>query len=82
MAYYVYLVECADSTLYCGYTTDLERRIEEHNSSDKGAKYTKGRRPVKLVYSEKHKNLSDVLKREHQIKSLSRKNKIRLIKSV
>ncbi|MCD6211930.1 MAG: GIY-YIG nuclease family protein, partial [Sulfurovum sp.] len=52
--YYVYIVKCADDTLYTGISTQLERRIEEHNSSDKGAKYTRVRRPVELVYSEEY----------------------------
>ena len=52
--YFVYIVKCADNTFYTGITTELERRIEEHNGSDKGAKYTRVRRPVSLVYSEEH----------------------------
>lgn len=79
MKHYVYIVECSDKTLYCGYTTDVKRRIEEHNSSDKGARYTKGRRPVKLRYSEGLKSKSLALKRELEIKTLSRKDKFKLI---
>ena len=50
--YFVYLLKCADDTLYCGYTNNLEERIKSHNSSEKGAKYTKTRRPVNLYYFE------------------------------
>ena len=78
MAYYVYLVECSDNTYYCGYTINLERRINEHNDSIKGAKYTSGRRPVTLKYYEKYENLSEALKREHEIKQLPRKEKEKL----
>ena len=78
MAYYVYLVECSDNTYYCGYTINLERRINEHNDSIKGAKYTSGRRPVTLKYYEAYENLSEALKREHEIKQLPRKEKEKL----
>jgi len=78
--YYVYMLECADGTLYTGITTDLERRLEEHNSSDKGAKYTRVRRPVKLVYSEQHPDRSSASKREYEIKKkMGREQKNRLI---
>jgi len=78
--YYVYMLECADGTLYTGITTDLERRLEEHNSSDKGAKYTRVRRPVKLVYSEQHPDRSGASKREYEIKhTMSRTQKLTLI---
>lgn len=77
--YYTYILECKDSTLYTGYTTDLERRIRVHNDG-KGAKYTKIRRPVKLVYHEIFDNKSDALKREYALKQLSRKQKLALIK--
>lgn len=76
--YYTYILECADKTLYCGYTTDLERRIRAHNSGA-GAKYTRARMPVKLVYSEEHGTLSEALRRECAIKKLSREKKLRLI---
>ena len=66
--YFVYMVKCADETLYTGIATELERRIEEHNSSDKGAKYTRVRRPVRLVYGEKHPDRSSASKREYEIK--------------
>lgn len=80
MTYFVYILRCADTTLYCGYTTDLKRRMIEHNSSKKGAGYTKSRRPVSLVYSEKYKTLSDALKREYHIKQLTRQQKLSLLK--
>ena len=79
--YYVYILQCADDTLYTGITTELKRRIQEHNSSDKGAKYTRVRRPVKLVYEEKHKDRSSASKREYEIKKMSRKDKFELFKN-
>ncbi len=81
MVYYVYIVQCSDNSLYTGITVDLERRIYEHNSSDKGAKYTKIRRPVFLVYDEKCDNRSSALKREYAIKKLTRTEKLRIISS-
>ena len=78
--YYVYIVECADKTLYTGVTTELERRVEEHNSSKKGAKYTRIRRPVTLLYSEKYPDRSSASKREYEIKNkMSRTQKLKLI---
>lgn len=78
--YYVYMVKCADKTLYTGIATELERRIEEHNGSDKGAKYTRTRRPVTLVYSEAHQDRSSASKREYEIKKkMSRAEKLKLI---
>lgn len=79
--HYTYIVECADHTLYTGYTTDLARRVAEHNGSSKGAKYTRTRRPVVLVYSEIHSTRSEAMKRESAIKHLSRKEKLELIQS-
>ncbi len=74
------MVQCVDDTLYTGIATELERRIEEHNSSDKGAKYTRIRRPVTLVYSEKYPDRSSASKREYEIKKkMSRKEKLKLI---
>ena len=74
------MVECADETLYTGIATELERRIEEHNSSDKGSKYTRVRRPVRLVYSEKYPDRSAASKREYEIKKkMSRAEKLKLI---
>ena len=77
--WYVYIVECKDKTLYTGITTDPERRILEHNDSNKGAKYTRNRRPVNLVYLEKNHDKSTASKRESLIKKLSRVDKLKLI---
>ena len=78
--WYVYIVKCSDNSLYTGITVDLERRVEEHNTSNKGAKYTKSRRPVHLVYSETHQDRSSASKRESAIKKLSRLDKLSLLK--
>jgi len=79
--WYVYVLSCTDQTLYTGVTTDLERRIDEHNNHARlGAKYTRARRPVNLVYYEEYENRADACKQEYRIKSLSRKDKERLIK--
>ena len=72
--YYVYMVFCSDKTFYIGSTDNLVKRIKAHNSG-KGAKYTKARRPVKLVYWEKHPNKSQALRREYQLKQWSREEK-------
>jgi putative endonuclease len=77
--FYVYIVECCDKSLYCGYTSNLVARIEEHNTGKNGAKYTKNRRPVKLIYSEKLETKSQAMKREIQIKKLNRLQKLNLI---
>lgn len=74
---YVYLLRCSDGSLYCGWTNDLERRLAAHNSG-KGAKYTRGRRPVELVYWEECESKSAAMKREHEIKQLSRAEKLGL----
>ncbi len=74
---FVYLVKCADNTLYCGYTNDVSKRIAAHNNA-KGAKYTKTRLPVTLVYCEQCRGKSEALKREHQIKKLTREQKLKL----
>lgn len=76
---YVYIVECSDNTYYTGWTTNLDKRINAHNLG-KGAKYTKARRPVKLVYLEEYDDKSSALKREYVIKQLTRKQKEQLIK--
>lgn len=73
----VYILECADKTLYCGITTDLERRITEHEQG-KGAKYTKGRGPFEIIYTEYCVNRSDATKRELEIKSMDRAQKLKL----
>lgn len=75
---YIYILECSDGTYYTGWTNNLELRIEAHNSG-KGAKYTRGRTPVKIVYKEEFDTKSEALKREIEIKKLSRLKKIELI---
>lgn len=77
--WFVYILRCADDTLYTGITTDLERRTLEHNQAKAGAKYTKVRRPVALVYSEAMANRSEAAKREAAIKKLSRADKLLLV---
>ena len=77
---YVYILRCADGTLYCGWTTDLEARLATHNSG-KGAKYTRSRRPVELVYFEAYEARHDALSREWHIKRMSREEKQRLCES-
>lgn len=79
--YFLYILKCADGTLYTGITTDLDRRVREHNSSKLGARYTAVRRPVKLVYSKKFKNRSAASVEEARIKKLSRAAKCDLVKS-
>ena len=74
---YVYLLRCADDTLYCGWTTDLEHRVRVHNSG-RGAKYTRSRTPVKLVYFEEFEDRKEALSREWHLKHLSRAEKLRL----
>ena len=81
MSYFVYILECGDQTLYTGITTDIDKRLEEHNTSDKGAKYTKARRPVRLLYSESSADRSSASKREYAIKKLTRSEKLELIGS-
>jgi putative endonuclease len=76
--YHLYILQCADKTLYTGITVDLERRVNEHNSSKLGAKYTHARRPVKLIYSKKYKNRSSASKAESEMKKLTREEKIKL----
>lgn len=76
--WYVYILRCADGTLYTGTTTDVTRRVKEHNRK-KGGACTRVRLPVKLVYKEVYEIQSQALKREHQIKRLSRQKKLGLI---
>lgn len=84
MSWFVYILRCSDNSLYTGITTDVDRRIEEHNekSSNLGAKFTRGRQPVKLVYQEDAGSRSHATKREMEIKSLSRKQKLNLIEQI
>lgn len=81
MSYYLYMLQCSDNTLYTGIATDVTRRVNEHNHSDKAAKYTRVRRPVKLVYVEECEDRSSASKREHAIKKLSRTDKLKLIEN-
>ena len=76
--HYVYVLECADGTFYTGYTTDVERRVSEHDAGD-GAKYTRGRTPVELVYTEEFASRSAAMSREYELKQLSRREKERVV---
>ena len=78
--YHVYILECADKSLYVGCTNNLKKRIKQHNDSKWGAHYTKIRRPVKLVHSENFKTLVEARKREQEIKGWRREKKLNLIK--
>jgi predicted GIY-YIG superfamily endonuclease/predicted RNase H-like nuclease len=77
----VYMLRCADDTLYTGVTTDLQRRVNEHNTSNIGAKYTRNRRPVELIYFENCDEKKDAMRREYAIKQLSRKEKLKLVET-
>ena len=77
--WYIYIIQCSDNTLYTGTTTDVSRRIAEHNRS-KGGSYTRIRMPVKLIYQEAYPNRSEALKREAQIKRWSKGKKLALVK--
>lgn len=79
--WYVYMVRCSDNTYYTGITTDLTRRVNEHNSHRKGARYTRARRPVKLAYSEEVTSRSTAAKREYRIRKLPVAAKMQLIKT-
>ena len=79
--HYIYLVRCSDDSLYCGWTTDLKRRIDAHNGQiPGGAKYTRGRRPVTLVYAESFHQKQEAQRREYAIKRMTKTKKLRLIK--
>lgn len=80
MKWWVYILECSDGTLYTGCTNNLERRIKQHNEG-KGARYTKIRRPVKMVFSIELGNKTSAFKEEYRIKQLKRVDKIKLIKN-
>ncbi|MCI8639542.1 MAG: GIY-YIG nuclease family protein [Coprococcus sp.] len=75
---YTYILQCSDGTFYTGWTTDITRRLKTHNAG-RGAKYTKTRRPVELVYLEEYETRADAMKREIQIKKMNRKRKMALI---
>ncbi len=77
--YFVYILECADESLYVGCTNSLDKRVREHNESKRGAHYTKIRRPVMLRYSEKFTTLKEARRREAEIKSWPREKKLNLI---
>ncbi len=79
-AHYVYVVECSDGTYYTGYTTDVERRVAEHNDGT-AAKYTRGRRPVELRHVECHASRSEAMQREYAIKQLRRAAKEELVQT-
>ncbi len=79
--YTVYILRCADETLYTGITTDVTRRLGEHNTSALGAKYTRGRRPVVLVYAKRYRTRSTASREEARIKRLTRSEKLALIKN-
>lgn len=78
--YYVYVLECSDSTLYTGYTNDVERRVAVHNSG-KGAKYTKARVPVTCIFYQQFETKSEAMKAEYAFKKLTRKQKLDYIRS-
>ena len=77
-SHFVYIVRCSDNSLYTGYTNNIEVRINKHNAG-KGAKYTKIRRPVELVYQETYTTKSEALKREYEIKTYTRQQKLKMI---
>ena len=79
--WYLYIVECSDGSLYTGITTDVNRRVKEHNNSRRGAKYTRSRRPVTLMMVEKHCSRALAASREARVKSLTRKQKLELIRA-
>lgn len=81
--WFIYMLRCADNSLYTGITLDVSKRLDQHNGIDKnGAKYTQARRPVKLVYKEISLSRSDACKREYAIKSLNKSEKESLIRSI
>jgi putative endonuclease len=86
MSHFVYIAKCADDTFYTGYTTNLDKRLVEHNgdgasasSRSAGAKYTRARRPVEIIYNEKFSSRSEAMQREYAIKKLTRPEKLALI---
>ena len=80
--WFVYILECSDGTLYTGVTTDIERRLHEHNHTDKGAKYTRARRPVSLVACKIIADKSRAFKLEHKIKTLRKDKKIQYLTEI
>ena len=79
MAYFCYIVKCSDGTFYSGWTTNPERRVREHNKGSRGARYTRQRRPVSLVYLEELPDRSAAMRRERYLKTLSRIRKEKLV---
>ena len=77
--WFVYIVECADGTLYTGITTDLQRRLLEHNYGSRSAKYTRSRRPVKMLWNTEVENRSEASKKEARIKRMTRAKKLDMI---
>ena len=80
MGYFCYLLECADGTYYCGWTKDLQHRIEMHNKG-RGARYTRSRRPVRLVYFEEQGSQGDAMRREHELKKKTHEQKAALARA-
>ena len=76
---YTYIVQCADGTLYTGWTKCLQKRLKAHNEGKAGAKYTRSKRPVKLVYYEGFETKEEAMRREYAIKQLTRKQKLNLM---
>jgi putative endonuclease len=79
MAYFCYILECSDGTYYTGWTTDPQRRLRQHNAG-RGARYTRARRPVRLVYQEELPDRGSAMRREHSIKKLGKVRKEKLVK--
>jgi len=77
--WHLYIVKCNDGTLYTGVTTNIDRRIREHNSTKRGAKYTRSRRPVELVWTKEYENRSEVQSAEYEFKKLTHKQKLEII---
>ena len=77
--YFIYIVKCVDDTLYVGSTNNIEKRVKEHNTSKRGARYTSTRRPVTLMYTEEYKTITEAMRREYEIKSWTRKRKLKLM---
>jgi len=82
MKWFLYVLQCSDNTYYTGVTTDIKRRVHEHNTSKRGAKYTKTRRPVKIVYLSEYESRSSAQKSEYRFKQLTRKQKEEVINKV
>lgn len=79
MSYFFYILRCSDNSLYCGITKDLDNRLKEHNSTTKGAKYLRGKKPVTLIYTEKFLDIATALRRELQVKRWTKAKKEALI---